>query len=381
MAEQLLSRRTVYAWLFLLGTMGISIRPGSESAELLAQCPFPVGLISLAGRRLVGMSPQLPSVLFLEPGESDGADLHTLVDDPKLLDALFDLISGGSIDAYEARRKLRRRDGSRIDAENWVTVTASASREWALWIVAPLGQDAGGYLPEPAETAWPLRVSGLVVGTFDSSWRLERVSEDVQSVVGRPAEALVGVSFLDLLHPGDITAFYMAVAQALSDRSGVGVAIRVEHRPRGWRSVQIVITPLASTHVQFGFALSVEPAGGGDIAERGIQLERHLRRIAHEVEAAGVVAGFDVVPDLEELPGLAHLSSRQWEILTRMVRGERVPGIAKELFLSQSTVRNHLSNMFRKLGINSQEALLALLRAKVREQARDRSAVPPDTNE
>jgi DNA-binding CsgD family transcriptional regulator len=111
------------------------------------------------------------------------------------------------------------------------------------------------------------------------------------------------------------------------------------------------------------------PRNGPDLSDRVSQLERHMRRIAIELEAAGVISWSDVVPDPESLPGLDDLSPRQWEILRRLLRGERVPGIAGALFISQSTVRNHLSDMFRKVGVNSQEQLLALLRANVRAQS------------
>ena len=54
-------------------------------------------------------------------------------------------------------------------------------------------------------------------------------------------------------------------------------------------------------------------------------------------------------------------SERQLEIMDRLVRGERVPTIARALYVSQSTVRNHLSVIFRKLGVHSQEELLRAL--------------------
>ena len=57
-------------------------------------------------------------------------------------------------------------------------------------------------------------------------------------------------------------------------------------------------------------------------------------------------------------PGLEALSSRQWEIVTRLLRGERVPRIARAMYLSPSTVRNHLSTIFRKLGVHSQAELI-----------------------
>jgi DNA-binding CsgD family transcriptional regulator len=39
-----------------------------------------------------------------------------------------------------------------------------------------------------------------------------------------------------------------------------------------------------------------------------------------------------------------------------------VPSIAESLFLSPSTVRNHLSAVFRKLRVGSQQELIHLLR-------------------
>jgi DNA-binding NarL/FixJ family response regulator len=65
---------------------------------------------------------------------------------------------------------------------------------------------------------------------------------------------------------------------------------------------------------------------------------------------------------LQEHPELGDLSTRQWEILSRLVVGERVPTIASELFISPSTVRNHLSMIFQRFGVHSQAELLGKLR-------------------
>jgi DNA-binding CsgD family transcriptional regulator len=100
--------------------------------------------------------------------------------------------------------------------------------------------------------------------------------------------------------------------------------------------------------------------------DRIVSLERHLWRIATELEGSGVIAGLERVPDPSVHPGIGELSARQWEVLTRLLRGERVPSIAKELFVSQSTVRNHLTEIYRKLGVHSQHELLELLRADQR---------------
>ena len=85
-------------------------------------------------------------------------------------------------------------------------------------------------------------------------------------------------------------------------------------------------------------------------------------RIGLEVQAAGVAEGMHRLPDVAQLPGLEELSTRQWQILTMLLQGERVPAIARSLYVGQSTVRSHLAAMFRKLGVHSQAELIALFR-------------------
>jgi diguanylate cyclase (GGDEF)-like protein/PAS domain S-box-containing protein len=61
--------------------------------------------------------------------------------------------------------------------------------------------------------------------------------------------------------------------------------------------------------------------------------------------------------------GGGRLSARELEIVTRLARGKRVPAIAAELFLSQGTVRNQLSSVYRKLRLRSQQELLDVIHA------------------
>jgi DNA-binding CsgD family transcriptional regulator len=104
------------------------------------------------------------------------------------------------------------------------------------------------------------------------------------------------------------------------------------------------------------------------LAELVARLQRHLARIAQEVEATGLVT-IATTPEPTAVPGLADLSARQWEVVTRLLRGERVTTIARAMFLSPSTVRNHLTTIYRKVGVSSQAELLELL-----HDARQRSA-------
>ena len=54
----------------------------------------------------------------------------------------------------------------------------------------------------------------------------------------------------------------------------------------------------------------------------------------------------------------ARLTEREAEIVRRLVSGDRVRAIADAMFVSPSTVRNHLWSVYRKLGVNSQQQLV-----------------------
>lgn len=59
----------------------------------------------------------------------------------------------------------------------------------------------------------------------------------------------------------------------------------------------------------------------------------------------------------------AELTDREREVLTEIGRGRRNKEIADKLFISEKTVKNHISNIFAKLEVNSR-AEAALLAAR-----------------
>src|SRR4051794_5206123 len=52
-------------------------------------------------------------------------------------------------------------------------------------------------------------------------------------------------------------------------------------------------------------------------------------------------------------PVRSTLTDREWEVLDLLASGERTEGIARRLVLSTETVRSHLKNLYRKLGVRS----------------------------
>jgi len=74
------------------------------------------------------------------------------------------------------------------------------------------------------------------------------------------------------------------------------------------------------------------------------------------------------VPAMPLLPGefsdrgaAAVLSARERDVLQWVARGKTNAEIATALYVSESTVRKHLQNSYRKLGVSSRTAAIALL--------------------
>jgi DNA-binding NarL/FixJ family response regulator len=84
------------------------------------------------------------------------------------------------------------------------------------------------------------------------------------------------------------------------------------------------------------------------------------------VEDSGILLQLNAMPNPARLSQLAGLTERQSEVLSRLMRGERVPTIARALYVSQSTVRNHLSGIFKHFRVHSQAELLASLTTDTR---------------
>ena len=138
--------------------------------------------------------------------------------------------------------------------------------------------------------------------------------------------------------------------------------MRVRHADTSWLLCRARLAPLADPPC-FAFTLRrlTESADGSD--HRARDLELLLARISHEVLSAGLTIPSPRFPTLTERPDLARLSSREWEVLLQLAEGARVPSIAAEMSLQASTVRNHLSSIFTKLGVRSQAELMVLLKS------------------
>jgi DNA-binding NarL/FixJ family response regulator len=82
--------------------------------------------------------------------------------------------------------------------------------------------------------------------------------------------------------------------------------------------------------------------------------------------SAGLIEEFRHLPESRRVGGQSRarpaLSAREWEILELMGEGAGTAEIANRLFLSQVTVRRHISSVLGKLGVSSREEAVRLLR-------------------
>jgi PAS domain S-box-containing protein len=211
----------------------------------------------------------------------------------------------------------------------------------------------------------------LLVGTVDRDWRIARLSSDVKDVLGYDPKAIVGTPFTAWVHPRDVGNLLVGIGRALEGDATMTIRVRAQHADGSWCPMVAAIIPLTGPQPEPEFAFIVRPVdeadinvleGDGSSSDRIAALEHRLRRIAIELEAAGVLQRVRHLPDLACFPEVNELSTRQLEVLTRLLDGQRVRTIAAEMFVSPSTVRNHLAAIYRKFAVHSQAELLAYLR-------------------
>jgi DNA-binding NarL/FixJ family response regulator len=74
--------------------------------------------------------------------------------------------------------------------------------------------------------------------------------------------------------------------------------------------------------------------------------------------------------DAREALAIASLTEREREILTLLASGRSNAELAKELYLSEPTIKTHLSSIFRKLGVRDRvQAVIAAYDARLVEPA------------
>ncbi|MGZ4608671.1 MAG: LuxR C-terminal-related transcriptional regulator [Actinomycetes bacterium] len=324
----------------------------SATSDAVTRSELAVAQVDLATGRVVAVSDAVET-LFGGPRRTIVGRLVTDFIEGEPTGAL-PLLATGRVDGFEAQRRLRRNNGEILEAYVWAHVLGLArpARYGAVFITeqqSPPSHELGG--PSSDQR---------VIGTVDDEWRIDRISHEAEVVLGYQAPELTGAALLSAISPLDLPELLAGLAHVHATGRNAVVRLRVRRADRTWLWCRARLAALGNPP---RFAFSLRPLVDSTVssAERVSELERRLARIAHEIRSVGLPLPSASTPVLADMPELATLTSREWETLSLLAEGGRVPSIAATLGLSQSTVRNHLSAIFRKVNVGSQAELLARL--------------------
>ena len=182
----------------------------------------------------------------------------------------------------------------------------------------------------------------------DHDWMIDQVSNDIERILGCRPESYKGSSLLGLLRPVEAQKFIMAVDGVTSE----GLTLRTHLRAHGdnWREVLCLVTAMCRhSPPRLGLAFVARPDSSVELAA-----QLHQQPLFSAKTYLTVWFGLGCTCLLAVCP-------RGSGNLNRLVLGERAQDVAAALYLSPSTVRNHLTAIYKKFGVHSQAELLAQL--------------------
>ena len=357
---------------------GATARFQDTVSALVRSSDVPLAAVDLPSGRVLAVNQMLADALGSAVGELTGSSsLEWLSPDDRQAARLgYQALADGDLTGYQAIRRLADPSDTDQVFSVWVSTVDVDGARVGLASAIPSAPYDNQFRALPPVSQVP-EPGNVVLGTVDKYWRIDRISQDVTALLGLTPEQSTGQPVLAVIHPSDLPAFLAAVEHARRGQRAVRVTLRISARYSDWTEVAVVLATIApGDPPPLAFALmrsddAADPPGPGD-GTREMQLETHMLRIADELHAAGLIPRLQQLPPLTDEPRLGKLTSREWAVLTRLLDGQRIPAIAASLYISQSTVRNHLSSIYAKLGVHSQVDLIRLLRRGTSSPAEDR---------
>ncbi len=336
------------------------------AAEVLGAIPFPALVLEVPSERIVAASSAAAHLVDPSSSTIVGHLLEEYTSDRPVPGD--DLFAGGRLNGFETFRLLRRHHGTDVKVRMWIRTLdhVPASRFVVVVIVA----DGDGKASTVPDVRW--QHAPAVMGTTDPDFHIDRISGEGEELFGRPVTELLNESLISLIAVEDVEACLAALGEASASQRGITVYLDIRSASAGAPlRCEVLLLPLEpAPRCAFVFLPTPDGRAGTRLSD---DLSDILHRLSRGAEIAQVARG--VFRGLTEtsLPGLSRLTTRELEIVTQLLDGERAPAIATKLFLSQSTVRNHLASVFAKIGVTSQQALLDAVRHARSETTKHRS--------
>lgn len=338
---------------------------------------LPLLVISLPDRSVRGSNRVAAEFFGVSQQELLHRTLNDVIDhtEAAMIGQALSALGSGAIDSYRAHRTLETERGPAAGIV-WVRSIPRTSGGMALVLVLPA--EEGDDLSQSSLSSSSLSSSSLsrdsashpafdlATGTMDSTGRIITLSRSDSGVLVDPVAGSAPAPLLaNHVHPDDRERFQAALDHLEHEIEDVIVPVRLDHAQHEWIAGECHLfgTGDDATGEPIGFVLSeLPPQPSAPSAARIAELEQHIDRIAAEVRAAGVTMGSSSHMGDLSAAGLGALTPRQRDIVNRLLDGARVSTIAAALFISPSTVRNHLSVVYKMAHVHSQAELIELLR-------------------
>jgi DNA-binding CsgD family transcriptional regulator len=284
-------------------------------------------------------------------------------EEPEIAWASYALLASGALDGYTRTASFRRGDGVVVTFSLWVTAcTESQPPRSAVATVLTTACAADlSVAPDNASGS-----ENLMIGTIDAQWRIDRITGAGDPELAYRPQQILGGSAFDPIHPEDVRNVLSLAGHSTVRNAGTFGRIRFAARDGGWVTRRISLQPLTGEGSN-GFAFTVcreadHPRDADPSRDATEGLSAVLKATEAHRTTFGLASWIAAFPTALQVPELSTLTAREYEIVLRLAFGERVRTIAGDLHLSQSTVRNHLTTVFRKFNVSSQTELLARLR-------------------
>jgi DNA-binding CsgD family transcriptional regulator len=323
------------------------------AGEVLPSSPFPALVLEVPSEVIVAASPSAAHLLAPEDSLVVGHRFGEFTTDSPVTGV--DVFVGGRVNGFETARSLRRSDHSDVDVRMWVR--SFASQPTSQYVLVVMVADVRTHT-RVRSAVWD--DPPPVLGMANAGLMIERISADAEEMFARPVTDILGISLLALVAATDVADLLVALSEVAAKQVGVTLSLSVQMDEVGpGTGCEVLILPLQpAPSCAFIFV-----PHSGDTSRVDNSMAEVLSRLGRGAEIAHMARNVLTATGDARVPGVERLSTRELQIVTMLLEGTRAPAIAHRLYLSQSTIRNHLAAAFAKLGVASQQELLDLFRS------------------
>ena len=213
---------------------------------LVASSRVPLAAVDLPSGRLLAVNPALADALGSTVAELTGSSsLGWLSPDDQHAARLgFQALADGDLTGYQAVRRLMNPQDPDQVFSVWVSTVEVGGTRVGLASAIPAAAHDNEFraLPPAANVPEP---GNVVLGTVDSNWRVDRISQDVTPLLGLTPEQSAGRPVLGVIHPSDLPAFLAGVEHARRGQRAVRLTLRLNARSGDWTEVTVVLATIA----------------------------------------------------------------------------------------------------------------------------------------